>query len=122
MKHHPIIDLMMFGIGYIISALVMWLFTVILNRLNFGLSPTAKKLGSILGDSFIAQTIAGIICIIIMIPIPFTFCITLTWLEVAHDYLTDGDTINMLKCIGANLLSCLHVAFVTKDMKSRRWR
>ena len=116
MKHHPIIDLMMFGIGYIISALVMWLFTVILNKLNFGLSPTAKKLGSILGDSFIAQTIAGIICIIIMIPIPFTFCITLTWLEVAHDYLTDGDTINMLKCIGANLLSCLHVTFVTKDM------
>ena len=122
MKHHTIIDLMMFGIGYIISALVMWLFTVMLNKLNFGLSPTAKKLGSILGDSFIAQTIAGIICIIIMIPIPFTFCITLTWLEVAHDYLTDGDTINMLKCIGANLLSCLHVAFVTKDMKSRRWR
>ena len=122
MKHHPIIDLMMFGIGYIISALVMWLFTVILNKLNFGLSPTAKKLGSILGDSFIAQTIAGIICIIIMIPIPFTFCITLTWLEVAHDYLTDGDTINMLKCIGTNLLSCLHVAFVTKDMKSWRWR
>lgn len=120
MKHHPLVDLMMFGIGIVVSTLVMWLFTIILNKLNFGLSPTAKKLSSIMGDSFIADTIGGIICFIIMLPTPFTLVTTCTWLEVAHDYLTDGDIPNMLKCIGFNLLCCLHVVFVTKDMKSRR--
>lgn len=118
MKHHVLFDLLCFIVGYLISGLLMYLFTLLLKKLNWGITPLAKRFE----NSKLGVALVTIFIVILFIGLPFVLCITITWLEVVMDYYTDGDIATAIEGVLLNIFCCFYAVFVTKDMRrGRTW-